>query len=302
MQNYISSRCLTTMIPSLSNIMVRKNAAKQIHVRIEILLKQGLGGGEFYRECEKIHLFKYDLKKYYDTCILEYPYDGYVADVFLCSKVHPNRSPIFIEIAVTHHCGVAKTHSGIRIIEITLPRDTDDFSSLKIIKENKLSSYNEQNGNQNYRFDISFYNFKSEIISQKALGIKHIPVFFINKNGKGQILNNYRKCTQINTRIINPINGFEVHFREDYKNIYEVGVALANLNDVFLKNCFVCKFQWHSNFYNKQMCKKNKEMNGPSDALKCDCFVYSKQKALQIVAEYKGEYDVVKDNVLFYKE
>ncbi|MCR5695628.1 MAG: competence protein CoiA [Marinilabiliaceae bacterium] len=65
-----------------------------------------------------------DLKEHYGRCEEEFGYKGFVADVALIAK-EEHRSPIFIEIVVTHKCSEEKRQSGIHIIEWTINDESD---------------------------------------------------------------------------------------------------------------------------------------------------------------------------------
>lgn len=68
-----------------------------------------------------------DLKKLYDTCEEEREYKGFRADLILTHSEHPEREPVFLEIAFTHDCELEKIQSGIQIIEIKV-EDDNGFS------------------------------------------------------------------------------------------------------------------------------------------------------------------------------
>lgn len=98
--------------------------------------------------CSRTKLYTIDLKKYYDICLVEKTYRGYVADLLLKSSSKPNREPVLLEIAVTHECELKKIYSGIRIIEIKGEQE-QDFERDIIESEEKQH--------------IVFYNFKREL-------------------------------------------------------------------------------------------------------------------------------------------
>ena len=76
------------------------------------------------RECTEIGDVHINLKEHYGRCEEEYRYKGFVADVALIAK-EEHRSPIFIEIVVTHKCSEEKRKSGIHIIEWTISDEND---------------------------------------------------------------------------------------------------------------------------------------------------------------------------------
>ena len=82
---------------------------------------------ERYSECCTRKTMEFDLKKYYDTCEQETPYDKTRrrSDLKISSSTHPGRKPIYIEFCVTHASDAEKLHSGDRIIEIKLESEQD---------------------------------------------------------------------------------------------------------------------------------------------------------------------------------
>ncbi|MCR4915936.1 MAG: hypothetical protein K6A96_09300 [Prevotella sp.] len=81
--------------------------------------------------CLMERLHEYDLKRYYDTATVEGGYNGFVADVLLTSSTHPQRKPLFLEVAVTHPCSLEKINSGHHIIEIFVRSEDDAFCELE---------------------------------------------------------------------------------------------------------------------------------------------------------------------------
>lgn len=87
---------------------------------------------------------QYDLKKYYSRCVRERGYKGFIADL-LCESDDRPRSPIFIEIFVTHECSQEKKRSDIRIIEFHIQSEEDILdiiSSSKIVEGGMVQLYN----------------------------------------------------------------------------------------------------------------------------------------------------------------
>ena len=75
----------------------------------------------------------FDLKVYYDKCVIEKDFtvgdDTFRPDVLLLPK-NAKHDPIFVEIEVTHASTYKKRYSGIRIIEIKLENE-DDFNLIE---------------------------------------------------------------------------------------------------------------------------------------------------------------------------
>ena len=70
---------------------------------------------------------RFDLKKLYDRCEQERPYDSIKrrSDLKIYSSVNPSLPPIYLEFCVTHASDVEKLHSGEKIIEIKIDSNED---------------------------------------------------------------------------------------------------------------------------------------------------------------------------------
>ena len=70
---------------------------------------------------------RFDLKKLYDRCEQERPYDSIKrrSDLKIYSSVNPSLPPIYLEFCVTHASDVEKLHSGEKIIEIKIDSKED---------------------------------------------------------------------------------------------------------------------------------------------------------------------------------
>lgn len=177
---------------------------------------------------EKSHTF--DLKEFYDTCEVESTYKDlrtnrdYRADLKLTCKEHPDRKPVFIEIAVTHDCEKEKIDSGIRIIELKVKEEAD---LLKPFSESK---------------DLRFYNFKKE--TKASI---NIDKFSITKDSNG-ILNAYIEedvdCREKDVHQNNSIFEFVAPsynpFSHTKLTFAELGLIKANVKDIPIKHCSIC--------------------------------------------------------------
>ena len=166
----------------------------------------------------------FDLKEYYDTCEVESTYRDFRADLKLTCKEHPERKPVFIEIAVTHDCEKEKKDSGIRIIELKVKEEAD---LLKPFSESK---------------DLRFYNFKKE--TKASI---NIDKFSITKDSNG-ILNAYLEenvdCREKDVHQDNSIFEFvapsDNRFSPTKLSFEELGLIKANVKDIPIKHCSIC--------------------------------------------------------------
>lgn len=129
--------------------------------------------------CHKEHeINQVDLKEFYDTCTIEAPIKGFVADLLLTNSKNPNIPPTLIEICVTHPCEDEKKESELKIIEISIKteKDIENLFSNGFLSEN----LNKRNGNI-----IEFFSFKRDIkeklistISRHIYYPKYSPIPF----------------------------------------------------------------------------------------------------------------------------
>ena len=110
--------------------------------------------GDCYEASRKI----FNLKKYYDSCEQELPYDTIKrrSDLKIFSKSNPNLKPVYIEFFVTHASEIEKLHSGEKIIEIKIEseEDIDNIVAHGFIETTRIA--------QEHDPIIKFYGFKNE--------------------------------------------------------------------------------------------------------------------------------------------
>lgn len=121
-----------------------------------------------------------DLKKLYNTCEEEREYKGFRADLLLSHSEHPEREPVFLEIAFTHDCELQKIESGIQIIEIKVEDDNGFSISLEeddTIKTNLSlpNPYIEELP------PVRFFNFSRKICS--PIPLRSFVVYTPEKDG-----------------------------------------------------------------------------------------------------------------------
>ena len=237
--------------------------------------------------CTRQELSKYNLHDWYDTCEIESEYNGFIADVKLSNSKYSDRKPLFIEIAVTHKCEQNKINSGLKIIEVSLPKDTDDFSFLSELEEKKSFS------KKNDELSIQFYNFQREVVSGKS-GYNSFHVYFYHDNSLKHILE--QDCSLFGKRKIIQYTPFEVHVAEAD---YGIVASAMGLKYSHLKTCCSCDNYWRSKSdyeENKNKCNKGFTIYTPSQANSCAGYKYSQFKTERRACGYgieKGEVEGV---------
>lgn len=229
-------------------------------------------------KCSQEKDVRYDLKEYYDTCELEAQYNGFVADILLKNSQKPEIKPCFIEIAVTHPCEEAKINSRIPIIEISIPAGTDNFDELKTISETAELPFGKKTKKG---IEVTFRNFKKSGISKVPHNIYDVLAFFINGNGKAQVRRYKNSCPSYGRRHLEHGSDYEVHFSNEYV-AYNGGVAIANLENKRVPNCWVCQhhgysFTWGKHYCNKGVCYQPT----PAQAASCSEYSFARWQALK---------------------
>ena len=172
-----------------------------------------------------------DLKRYYDTCEVDGTYRDFHADLKLSSSEHPEREPIFIEIAVTQDCEKEKIDSGIRIIELKIKEEADIHQPLCESP------------------DIHFYNFKRQF----EANCKIERFSLVRENGMLRAKTEYElDCKQKDHHHENAVFDLVIpSYTMTRKRLKfeELGMIQAYLHGVPIKHCSMCPLysEFHSN-------------------------------------------------------
>ena len=202
--------------------------------------------------CHKEHeINQVDLKEFYDTCTIEAPIKGFVADLLLTNSKNPNIQPTLIEICVTHPCEDEKKQSELKIIEISIKseKDIENLFSDGTLSEN----LNKWIGNR-----IEFISFKRNI--EEKL-ISPISRFIYYPALSPTPFKNNIQCSIANSKIfkesiveLNVVNN-KHYLEDDYFIVYN---WLANR--IKLKRCNMCKFYYVTMYDEYAFCKSDKDI------------------------------------------
>lgn len=183
----------------------------------------------FKEKCTWYDYKSYDLKEVYDTCSIEKGINGFIADLILSDSTKQDKSPILVEICVSHKSTIEKINSGLRIIEIKIESE-EDISG--IIGSNEISQIG-----SDY---IDFYNFKMRSVLPP---LKHQPNKFT------LWIDNAKKIHQNNGHPLGclsrvPIETNDILFRIDagFPINYEFAFAQIAKTSINLRYCYMCKF------------------------------------------------------------
>lgn len=191
-----------------------------------------------------------DLTKYYQTIVVEKKVDNFIPDVLL--KSDQDRSPIFIEIKVTHPCTEEKIQQGFPIIEIAIK----DESDLDIIKScNLVESLERESGiffsdsnDKHLKIEetIKFYNFKNK--RSMPLSLTQLPRFYVKRDCLTYFFSQYDYycCDLEEKKATNKSNNaylYEIYFHEplNTQKCILFGLAKAYERGIKVRNCYLCK-------------------------------------------------------------
>lgn len=227
------------------------------------------GSADFNCKCSRQENVAYDLKRYYNTAEVESEYKGFKADIKLSHSEHPNRKPVFIEVAVTHSCTQEKKDSGIKIIEINLPKDTDNFSFLAELVE----------CDNNKKVGISFFNFErnKNQIGSKIFNKYGFYVYFLDTP---KYLNRIRindNCSCFGKEKYTEPNRLEIQIPTDVKQ--KVYYSLFKAIFPELESCYFCG--------NENGCSERMRVMNPNFACGCSKYQFDETKILN--RNYKYE-------------
>ncbi len=215
----------------------------------------------------------YDLTAYYREVRVETRCGEFVPDVSLHSADHPDREPVFVEVAVTHFLSEKKERSGGRIIEIPVKTEKD----IEPIRAGLLDESN-----------AKFLGFAPEVsavpdavcrcLDRRAL------LFIVHRNGKcwmeagtlrqhhATVYNRSRPVAWCSLTALDEERGV-IHLDRGYAFVREVKRAAAEGAPV--KNCQLCRYVgplWEQRKNCSVYCKTYRKACNSNAAAECDRF------------------------------
>ena len=217
-----------------------------------------------FPKCDGEKSVEFDLRRYYDTCELEVPYNQYRADLLLKSSTSCNRPPVLIEIMVTHKCTEEKIRDGVCIIEIPI-RSEEQIDN--IVNSCKLPAVRyKQNPYRLYDENaITLYNFnKVEAFDPTGCfdeyddiyNRKNAIVLCLNKKGKFYSFNCH--CYEVGEKLPANVHYFVTEIATPWKEIFQ-GLSKRGVK---ICNAFLCKFS-QQDTWGDRLCVLYKKHNLP---------------------------------------
>ncbi len=215
-------------------------------------------------ECENDILVTFDLKKYYDQCLVESPIQGFIADVLFFNSTK-KYDPVLIEIQVSHKCTVAKTQSGLKIIEIEV---NDEADITMLAKSSIVESSNSGSGPV-----TSFYGFVKDSKETKQMENRLVKRFYLFENYSVYVdsvscryaENKSDKRTLLELNIIDDImsSSFTPYYSPFGISPYYYGLAKAIDLGFKVKSCSICKYVVYDDLSGEFICKLYKKLATP---------------------------------------
>lgn len=237
---------------------------------------------QFYvdSECQGMIPEKFDLKQFYDTCEEEQEVNGFIADLLLTDSTGKYKTPVLLEIVVTHKSSEKKRDSGLKIAEICI-KDESDVSALAD------GPITEQ--------VAEFIGFAEKSKQKVILENRSIQRFFLYRNGAAFVSNmdDIISCKYINTKL-QKHSTLELNIDSFYLaeiSPYEYGYVKAMDLGFTIQNCMFCKY--HRNGYEVGFgmdpifcCLYKKygtpENPKPTEAMRCSYYKEDRQRINEV--------------------
>ncbi|MBQ8600988.1 MAG: hypothetical protein IJ413_00340 [Bacteroides sp.] len=231
--------------------------------------------------CFKFESRSFVLNKLYNKIEREKKQNGFIWDLLLTNTNLVDRPPIAIEIFVTHQCEIAKTKTGIRIIEINLQSEAhlDDIISSNTLIEDK---------------DFVSYNFEVKPHRHDNFKIRLNKVFI---NDKMESIWKLMDCKSYTKRLPNSILEFTFDYyllaeNTSYFNSYYWGCAILYRKFPTFKHCSLCKYYKYNTYYNEHICMLYKTLNlqdkhRATNAINCPKIQIDEQRIKEAIEKMK---------------
>lgn len=234
----------------------------------------------------------FDLKKYFDKCILEQKIDKFIPDLQLIDT-SGKHEPIFIEIWSKHHNSEEKMNSKFKIIEIRIKsiEDLEKLPKNAIIESDTTSFLHFED------IKSSPENFVGVDLYKYTLSHKLTSYCTKPKEFKCYNSTNHEEEKAI-LEIIGEVNDFKNRYQFwDYCDIF------AREKNFDVKSCKLCElYRWDETTYNaRQKCWRNGENSSPincqfNEAKTCHKFTYKDSLKTTLIHFNKKKLDIWTSN------
>lgn len=223
-------------------------------------------------DCCKVVNEEYNLKKYYDKCEQERPYDSisHRSDLKIYSSDNPSRPPVYFEFCISHFRYTEKLHKEGRVIEIRIDSQKDVDNIFQDLNKTTFYGFNFKHKEVEYVATLPFYRAmydgKHAEIRKESCSCRDIGS--LKKVGKNSI---YEVCAF-------PKNISE----DDHDSIYEMLVAQLG-KKYNVANCRICGSYYHCHVLGKNAIRPSQvALHGCDKFVLYEELVKEKQKILSL--------------------
>lgn len=250
-----------------------------------------------YDDCGQSSMRVFNIKKYYDSCEQERPYDTVSrrSSLKFFSSAYPERAPLYFEFCATHTSDPDKLSGGSKIVEIILEDESDIRNIVEkgAIEEEVFDFYGES-----IEPKISFFGFKKEgsadaNISNQISFVRYI----LYASGKTQCFQDECDCKDLKKS--KPYSLLEMAFHTDMSyGIYDTAKYIG-YQKFRIPNCLLCS-NYVTTYYGDRICRLYKHLRIPRDekfdtarAKTCSCFTVNQSEMTEALKTCDNSYEVL---------
>ncbi len=210
-----------------------------------------------------------DLKRYYDTCRLEAPIKGFIADLLLTSSHDASIPPTLIEICVTHPCSDEKRASGLKIIELKIGTEQDIRGIISNGMFEGSLSYSSEHGAVKL---IGYRRYFRELMEEYV----YRYIFNPRKQESGYLTR--VSCHQANHKLYkDSITELNIRAANTECNVEILTPLFWMHRNKQLRRCDICQFYYATAYEDKAICRLSNKYGKPKfpkmkDAEECRSF------------------------------
>lgn len=252
-----------------------------------------------YDSCGQSALRVFNIKKYYDSCEQEHPYDTVSrrSNLKFFSSAYPERTPLYFELCATHTNDPDKLSGGSKIVEIILDDESDIRNIVEkgAIEEEEFDFYGEA-----IEPKFSFYGFKKEgsadaNISNQISFVRSI----LYASGKIQCYQDDCNCRALRKSKPNSLLEIAFHTDEPSFSMYDIAKYLG-YQKYKIPNCMLCSNYVKRSDRMGRICILYKHLQIPIEekfdtarAKSCPCYAFNKREMDEVLATANVEYDIL---------
>lgn len=255
-----------------------------------------------YSNCCESKRQRFNIKRFYDSCEQEIPYDNINrrSDLKIFSSTHPERSPIYLEFFVTHASDLEKLHSGNKIVEICIESVNDilQLAENGIIESNSYDSGDYCELEKDFR-SVSFYGFKNMDYENSHISTEiEFVRYILYQSGKTQCFQDVCNCKRLAKSKASSLLEICIHTSVSfalYEQVRYIGYQKFNI-----PNCILCKNYVDSYSGMGKICRLYKHLQIPryenfdtARAKTCHYFAIDQKEMQSVLQNGLKEYHTI---------